>query len=210
MSTRYSTAVRTPLPQPLRGASGLSVNSRRGSWSRRTMILLVMQTLPGSLSLNPWRVGNRLMLTTRQAPQHPNPTFIPAANRAAEVLAVEIGGVAQSNLREALLNTPAFAHIVGGAVIGAGPEHGVVDRDQQAFRYRNLLSATVGGARQLRRQPSLTITALAEHTMSHVPYPSRLTTSSTSHTQATPRHAPATESRPPAPTPFSSCRRPAA
>jgi cholesterol oxidase len=143
---------------------------RRGSWSRRTMILLVMQTLPGSLSLKPRRVGKRLMLTTRQDPHHPNPTFIPAANEAASLLAGEIGGVAQSNLPEALLNTPATAHILGGAAIGADPEHGVVDAHQRAFGYENLLvcDGSVVPANP-GVNPSLTITALAEHAMSHVP-----------------------------------------
>ena len=213
------TGAGTRLTRPLRlagqvlrhPATGFRLATRRGSWSRRTIILLVMQTLPGSLSLKALRVGKRLMLTTRQDPQHPVPTFIPAANHAAEILASEIGGVAQSNLPEALLNTPATAHILGGAVIGADPEHGVVDRHQRAFGYHNLLVCD-GSVLPANPgvNPSLTITALAEHAMSHVPHPPRLTTSSTRHTQATPRHAPATERRPPALAPFSSRRRPAA
>ena len=151
-------------------ATALRLATRRRSWSRRTMILLVMQTLPGSLSFVPRRLGRRLMLTTRQDPQHPVAAFIPAANRAAEILASELGGIAQSNLPEALLNTPATAHILGGAVIGADPEHGVVDRHQRAFGYRNLLvcDGSVVPANP-GVNPSLTITALAEHAMSHVP-----------------------------------------
>jgi cholesterol oxidase len=144
--------------------------TRRASWSRRTMILLVMQTLPGSLSFTPRRVGKRLMLTTRQDPQHPNPTFIPAANRAAEILSEQMDGVPQSNLPEALLNIPATAHILGGAVIGSDSDDGVVDLHQQAFGYRNLLvcdGAVVPANPGVN--PSLTITALAEHAMSHVP-----------------------------------------
>ena len=151
-------------------ADAFRLATRRWSWSRRTMILLVMQTLPGSLSLKPRRVGKRVMLTTRQDPQHPVATFIPAANQAAEILASEIGGVAQSNLPEALLNTPATAHILGGAVIAADPEHGVVDRHQRAFGYHNLLVCD-GSVLPANPgvNPSLTITALAEHAISHVP-----------------------------------------
>jgi len=151
-------------------ASALRLAVRRLSWSRRTIILLVMQTLPESLSFGSWRVGKRVILTTRQDPQDPNPTFIPAANRAAEILAEETGGVPQSNLPEALLNTAATAHILGGAVIGADPEHGVVDRHQRAFGYHNLLvcDGSVIPANP-GVNPSLTITALAEHAMSHVP-----------------------------------------
>ena len=151
-------------------ATALRLATRRWSWSRRTMILLVMQTLPGSLAFVPRRLGKRLMLTTRQDPQHPVATFIPAANRAAEILAEEMDGIAQSNLPEALLNTAATAHILGGAVIGADPEHGVVDGHQRAFGYRNLLVCD-GSVLPANPgvNPSLTITALAEHAMSHVP-----------------------------------------
>ena len=143
---------------------------RRGSWSRRTMILLVMQTLPGSLSLTARRFGKRVVLSTRQDAEHPNPTFIPAANRAAELLAEAMPGVAQSNVPEALLNAPATAHILGGAVIAADRQHGVVDRCQRAFGYENLLvcDGSVVPANP-GVNPSLTITALAEHAMSHVP-----------------------------------------
>jgi cholesterol oxidase len=149
--------------------NALRIATRRGSWSRRTMILLVMQTLPGSLSLKPRRLGRRLLLTTRQDPQHPNPTFIPAANDAAAILAAEMGGVAQSNVPEALFNIPATAHILGGAAIGDSPERGVVDRRQRAFGYRNLLvcDGSVVPANP-GVNPSLTITALAEHAMSYV------------------------------------------
>jgi cholesterol oxidase len=110
------------------------------------------------------------MLTTRQDPEHPNPTFIPAANEAASRLAEAIGGVAQSNIPEALFNTPATAHILGGAAIGADPEHGVVDARQRVFGYENLLvcDGSVVPANP-GVNPSLTITALAEHAISHVP-----------------------------------------
>jgi cholesterol oxidase len=142
---------------------------KRG-WSRKTIILLVMQTLHNSLRLRPVRVGRRVLLQTEQDPDNPNPTWIPVANQAAELLAEKIDGTAQSNLPEALLNTPATAHILGGVVIGADPGDGVVDRHQRAFGYRNLLvcDGSVVPANP-GVNPSLTITALAEHAMSEVP-----------------------------------------
>jgi cholesterol oxidase len=168
--SRLSRPIRLALQIAQHPLNAARIATRRGSWSRRTMILLVMQTLPGSLSLTPRRIGKRVMLTTRQHPQHPNPTFIPAANEAAEVLAREMGGVAQSNLPEALFNIPATAHILGGAAIGGDPDHGVVDLRQRAFGYRNLLvcDGSVVPANP-GVNPSLTIAALAEHAMSHVP-----------------------------------------
>jgi cholesterol oxidase len=135
-------------------------------WSQRTIILLVMQTLDNSLRLRPVRVGGRVLLQTEQDPDNPNPTFLPAANRAAQALASRMKGIAQSNIGEALLNTPATAHILGGAVIGASPEEGVVDAQQRVFGYENMLVCD-GAAVPANPgvNPSLTITALAEHAM---------------------------------------------
>jgi cholesterol oxidase len=130
-----------------------------------------MQTLDNAVALRPRRgLFGRLRLQTEQDPERPNPTFIPVANRAAEWLAERTGGVAQSSMTEALLNTPTTAHILGGAVIGAGPEDGVVDARQRVFGYENLLVCD-GAAVPANPgvNPSLTITALAEHAMSHVP-----------------------------------------
>lgn len=154
------------LAHPIRAARLLY---KRG-WSRKTVILLVMQTLHNSLRLRPIRVGRRVLLQTEQDPDNPNPTWIPVANRAAELLAEKIDGTAQSNLPEAVLNTPATAHILGGAVIAADPGAGVVDYRQRAFGYENLIvsDGSVVPANP-GVNPSLTITALAERAMSHVP-----------------------------------------
>ncbi len=78
--------------------------------------------------------------------------------------------MAQSIFFEALANIPTTAHILGGAVIGADPEHGVVDRDNRVFGYENLIVCD-GAAMPANPgvNPSLTITAIAEHAMSKVP-----------------------------------------
>ena len=82
----------------------------------------------------------------------------------------------QAGLTEQLLNIPTTAHIMGGAVIGEGPETGVVDRRQRAFGYENLLVCD-GSAipANVGVNPSLTITALTEHAMSHVARATRQT-----------------------------------
>jgi cholesterol oxidase len=58
---------------------------------------------------------------------------------------------------------------MGGAVIGADAQHGVVDRHQRAFGYENLLVCD-GSAlpANVGVNPSLTITALCEHAMAQV------------------------------------------
>lgn len=140
-------------------------------WSRRTIIVLVMQTLDNAIALRPkvTRSGE-VRLQTEQDPLKPNPTFIPIANEAAEWLAKRTGGIAQSSVMEATLNIPTTAHILGGAVIAADPEHGVVDARQRVFGYRNLLVCDGAAVpANVGVNPSLTITALAEHAMSHIP-----------------------------------------
>jgi cholesterol oxidase len=139
-------------------------------WSRRTIILLVMQTLDNAIALRPRRgpLGS-FWLQTEQDPERPIPTFIPVANQAAEWFAKRTGGIAQSSLTEALFNIPTTAHILGGAVIAPDPQRGVVDARQRVFGYENLLVCD-GSAipANVGVNPSLTITALAEHAMSHV------------------------------------------
>jgi len=141
-------------------------------WSRRTLILLVMQSLDNALRFRarPRRFGRGVALSTAQDVGKPNPTFIEAGDRAARWLARRTGGFPQSMVVEALANIPATAHILGGAAIGRDASSGVVDERCRVFNYRNLLvcDGSVVPANP-GVNPSLTITAIAEHAMSHVP-----------------------------------------
>jgi cholesterol oxidase len=67
-------------------------------WSRRTVILLVMQTLDNAIRLRPKRrlLGRGVRLQTEQDPEKPNPTFIPAADAVASWMAERTGGIAQA------------------------------------------------------------------------------------------------------------------
>ena len=141
------------------------------AWSRRTVILLVMQTLDTAISLRatPRRRGRGVRLQTEQDPERPNPTHIPAADAATKWFAERTGGMAQSGITEATLNVPTTAHILGGAVIGADAANGVVDTRNRVFGYENLLICD-GSAVPANPgvNPSLTITALAERAMSFI------------------------------------------
>jgi len=159
------------LGQILRHPGKLAKTLWPRGWSRRTIIVLVMQTLDNAIALRPklTRSGD-VRLQTEQDPTRPNPTFIPVANEAAELLARRTGGIAQSSVMEATMNIPSTAHILGGAVIGADPEHGVVDADQRVFGYANLLVCDGAAVpANVGVNPSLTITALAERAMSRIP-----------------------------------------
>jgi cholesterol oxidase len=124
-------------------------------WSRRTIIMLVMQTLDNAIALRPHKGPfGTFWLKTEQDPERPNPTFIPIANKAAEWFAKRTGGIAQSSVTEALFNIPTTAHILGGAVIAPDPEQGVVDARQRVFGYREPARLRrLGDPRERRRQP---------------------------------------------------------
>ncbi|MFY9488306.1 MAG: GMC oxidoreductase [Solirubrobacterales bacterium] len=162
---------------------------RTANWARRTVIVLVMQTVDNSIKFKPrknfW--GKGYHLTTEEDPLKPNPRFIPAANKAAELIAEKIGGTAQSSFFEVLFNIPATAHILGGAVIGDSPEHGVIDEFNRVYGYENLIVAD-GAAMPANPgvNPSLTITAIAEHAMTAVPDKNLIVNSTTAVTRPLP------------------------
>src|SRR3954453_5903952 len=141
-------------------------------WARRTVILLVMQTVDAAMHLKPKRklFGKGVRLQTEQDSERPNPIYLPAAAAAARWFASKTGGIAQSALTESIQNVPTTAHILGGAVVGADAESGVVDSGNRVFGYENLL-VTDGAAMPANPgvNPSLTITAKAEHAMSQIP-----------------------------------------
>jgi len=139
-------------------------------WSRRTIIVLVMQTLDNAIELRARRTRRGARLQTQRDGERPIPSYIPVANQFAAWLAARTGGVAQTALMEAVANVPTTAHVLGGAVIGADASRGVVDARQRVFGYENLLVCD-GSAipANIGVNPSLTITAMAEHAMSHIP-----------------------------------------
>lgn len=141
-------------------------------WGKRAVIFLVMQALDNAIALRAKKrwFGRGYSLSTEQNRDKPNPTFIAAGNAAAAWLAEHTGGIAQSVALEAAANIPSTAHLLGGAVIGADATHGVIDSKLCVFGYKNLLVCD-GSAMPANPgvNPSLTITALAEHAMAQVP-----------------------------------------
>ncbi|HUQ03418.1 MAG TPA: GMC family oxidoreductase [Kofleriaceae bacterium] len=141
--------------------------------ARRGVFLLVMQTLDNSIGLGMrrrWRRLWRKALDTTAGEGPPNPTYIPLGNEVARAFARKVDGVPKSSIMEVLFDVPTTAHILGGAVIASSPERGVVDARCEAFGHPGL--HVIDGSMipaNLGVNPSLTITALAEHAMSHVP-----------------------------------------
>ncbi len=141
-------------------------------WSRRTVMLLVMQAIDSSLTLKPSRrlPDGTVMLATESDPEKPKPKPIPAAYDLARRLAAKIGGTPQASIFESAFGIPVSSHILGGAVIGRDPEHGVIDSGGRVFGYERLLVCDGSAVpANLGVNPSLTIAALAERAMSQVP-----------------------------------------
>ena len=133
-------------------------------WARRTVILLVMQTVDQHLRL---RLGRSLLRPWRRlmgkSTDKPIPSYLPIAQEAAEILAEEIHGEPQNVVSEVLLRTPATAHILGGCCIGNSRDDGVIDARHEVFGHPGLYvcdGSVIPG--NLAVNPSLTITALAE------------------------------------------------
>ncbi len=143
-------------------------------FAKRSIILLVMQTIDNHMRMTlrrRWWWPFSRSIDTESAPGQSNPpSYIPIANDFAKKMAQRTGGMAQSSINEVLLDVGTTAHILGGAPIGRDKERGVVDRYNRVYGYENLY--VIDGSMipsNLGVNPSLTITALAEHAMSHIP-----------------------------------------
>ena len=144
-------------------------------WAKKTIILLVMQTRDNDMQLVRkrrwfWPFGRSLTSAPSERSERRNPSYIPVANDMARRMAQKIDGWPSSAINEVLLDVPTTAHILGGAAIGGGPEQAVCDAQHRVFNYPGLY--VVDGSSvpvNLGVNPSLTITAMAEHAMAAVP-----------------------------------------
>ena len=141
-------------------------------WAKRSVVLLVMQSLDSALTLvrkRRWWLGRNLR-SRRAAGAPAIPTYLPIANQAAKFVAERMDGFALNALNEVLLGVPITAHILGGARMAETPAQGVVGPDCRVFGHPGLW--VVDGAvipTNLGANPSLTITAGAEYAMSLIP-----------------------------------------
>ncbi len=141
-------------------------------WGRRSVVLLVMQTLDNHITLKLkrcwWALFRRALASS--ADSDAIPTYIPEANAAVRGMAERMNGVPQNAVTESLLNIPMSAHILGGCVMGRDSDSGVIDTQHRVFGYENLYVVDASAIpANLGVNPSLTITAMAERALSHIP-----------------------------------------
>ncbi len=138
-------------------------------WSERTVIALVMQNVDSSIAVRGKRGIFGWRLTSKNDSEHPNATYIPAANEVVRRIAKNYGGTPGGHIGD-LVSAPFTAHFVGGCVISDDPNKGVIDPYHRVWNYPTM--HVVDGASltaNLGVNPSLTITAQAERAFSFWP-----------------------------------------
>lgn len=136
-------------------------------WSKRTQILLYMESIDSTLSFKRNMLGGmKTNLDTGPAPT----AFNPKAQDIAHEMEKIVNGKAMVMSTETLFGIPTTAHILGGACMGKDADSGVIDKNNFVFNYKNMMvcdgsmiSANPGV------NPSLSITAITERAMSKIP-----------------------------------------
>lgn len=136
-------------------------------WSKRSQILLYMESVDSSLSYNRNLFGGlKTKLDYGAAPTAFNPTAQEMAKKVEKI----VNGKAMVMSTEALFGIPTTAHILGGSCMGEDDTKAVIDKNNRVFNYENMMicdgsmiSANPGV------NPSLSITAITERAMSKIP-----------------------------------------
>ncbi|MCB9451558.1 MAG: GMC family oxidoreductase [Anaerolineaceae bacterium] len=143
------------------------------SWARYTTILLIMQTEDSTMRIqlgrNLWTLFRRGLVTQVSSGHRISPDA-ELTQGITRDFAARSNGIPQDSIPETLLGIPTTAHILGGCPVGISEADGVVDAFGEVFNYPGLYVAD-GSIMPANPgiNPSLTITALAEHIMSHIP-----------------------------------------
>ncbi|MFJ4655209.1 FAD-dependent oxidoreductase [Nocardia sp. NPDC088792] len=143
---------------------------RHRHWSRRTIIFTVMRGTDVSLRLRRGFGPGRLRTQAAGAPPA-GTSAVDTARRVAALAAQHMNGSPLAALTETLGSAPMTAHFLGGAVIGADRDHGVIDRHHRVFGYPDLLICDGSAVpANVGVNPSLTICAMTEAAMAQVPH----------------------------------------
>lgn len=136
-------------------------------WSKRTVVLLFMQTIDSTLRFKPGLFGGLSSRVSSGKAPTPN---IPASNALTKKFSKIVNGKPTSFALETISGIPSTAHVLGGAVMGEDATRGVIDKNNRVFGYKNML--VVDGSMISANpgvNPSLSITAIAERCMVNIP-----------------------------------------
>ena len=134
------------------------------------VIFLIMQTLENAMQLKMKKgiFGNTMSMQNDSKQRVP--TFIPVGQDALYRYAKKVNGVPMNAFSEVMFNMASTAHILGGCPMGKTKEDGVVDDFFRVHGYPDMyvLDGSIMPC-NLGVNPSLTITALSEYAMDHIP-----------------------------------------
>lgn len=141
----------------------------RPRWGSDSLVMLVMQSLDNALKME-WKkgiLGGKLGFAKGSANV---PVYIPVGQEVLYRYAEKVGGVPLNSAAESLFNMSTTAHILGGCPMGENADEGVVNAQFAVHNYPNMYildGSIIPG--NLGVNPSLSITALSEYAMSHIP-----------------------------------------
>jgi cholesterol oxidase len=134
------------------------------------VIFLIMQTLENSMRLRLKKgiFGNSMSMENDTGQRVP--TYIPVGQDALYRYAKKVNGVPMNAFSEVMFNLASTAHILGGCPMGKTRNEGVVDDYFRVHGYPGMyvLDGSIMPC-NLGVNPSLTITALSEYAMAHIP-----------------------------------------
>ena len=138
--------------------------------ARHGVIFLIMQSLPNAMQIRLKRSWFGTSLSMKNSSGQPVPSYIPVGQEALHRYSKKVNGVAHNAFSEVMFGLASTAHILGGCPMGQTAAEGVVDDKFRVHGYADffILDGSIMPA-NLGVNPSLTITALAEYAMDHVP-----------------------------------------
>jgi cholesterol oxidase len=138
--------------------------------AKNSLIFLIMQSLPNAMRMKLKRGLFGYSLSFKNDSGEKVPSYIPIGQEVLYKYAAKVNGVPQNAFSEVVFGLASTAHILGGCPMGKTKEEGVVNEKFEAHGYKNflILDGSIVPC-NLGVNPSLTITALSEYAMSHIP-----------------------------------------
>lgn len=139
-------------------------------WATNSILVMVMQTLDSSMEMiyRKSLFSSGITLVNKSA-QRVSP-YKEAGQEVARRFARKTGGIPANNITELMFSMSTADHIMGGCPMGENINGGVVNKKFEVFGYprMHIVDGSIIPC-NLGVNPSLTITALSEYAMSHVP-----------------------------------------